>query len=677
MRATLAALAMLVLAASSGGADQGATTQAPGTGQPPTFRAGVDVLTVDVVALDGSGRPVTDLQASEFTVRVNGQVRKVVSADLVRMDADAAASASPSTPASASSVSAARGRRIVIAVDQQNIRPGAITPLLNAASRFVDRLTPRDQVAFVTFPPPGPHVDLTSDKARVRAAMQGLVGQPSQMETLEYSMGLSEAITLRDREGNQIPATENPNNPKPDPPVMAALLERNCVAADGQGRDACRRAFLEQADRMVQLARRDATISTRAIEGIITSLASLEGPKSLVLVSPGLLINNQDEIDGLIRQAEGSRTSVYVLAVEAERENGPLDVKPTAQGPTTSEDRRLRIEGLTAISTPGGFYNVTGSGDVIFDRLATELSAYYLLGVESRAGDQSRPRQKVSVETRRGVRARASLAFAPTAVAAAAPTVPRRRSIEDDLRETLAAPSGLTDLSLDVATLVQRDPKSDKARVNLAAQIAPPATPPEIFVVGYLVTDKAGTEVASSANGSTLVPGAAAGGRPLDYLASVLLDPGAYSLRVGVVDSEGRRGSVVRELTVRRMTGEELTTSDLLAGNPPAAGQALAPTLEPRVTAAQLAAYVELYSTKVEDLEWTTVDFEIAKSADGPALTGDSGELANGPQPSWRVAQALLDVDTLEAGNYVVRAKVVLDSKTLVTLVRPFVLERK
>jgi hypothetical protein len=134
---------------------------------------------------------------------------------------------------------------------------------------------------------------------------------------------------------------------------------------------------------------------------------------------------------------------------------------------------------------------------------------------------------------------------------------------------------------------------------------------------------------------------------------------------------------VVRELTVRRMTGEELTTSDLLAGNPPAAGQALAPTLEPRVTAAQLAAYVELYSTKVEDLEWTTVDFEIAKSADGPALTGDSGELANGPQPSWRVAQALLDVDTLEAGNYVVRAKVVLDSKTLVTLVRPFVLERK
>src|SRR5882672_1216109 len=50
----------------------------------PTFRAGVDVITVDVGAVDGRGQPVTDLHAPEFTVKVDGQVRRVVTADLVK-----------------------------------------------------------------------------------------------------------------------------------------------------------------------------------------------------------------------------------------------------------------------------------------------------------------------------------------------------------------------------------------------------------------------------------------------------------------------------------------------------------------------------------------------------------------------------------------------------------------
>ena len=676
MRAVLASLAVLVLASAGGRASQGATTQAPGPAQPPTFRAGTDVLTIDVVALDGSGRPVADLQASDFTVRINGQVRRVVSADFVRMDGESASpgAASPAATPTPSSTFSARGRRIVIAVDQQNIRPGAITPLLAAASRFVDRLTPRDQMAFITLPDLGPNVDFTTDKARLRAAMQGLVGQPSQIGTLEYSMGLSEAFILHEREGPQIPSVERPD--RPDPPVMAAMMERNCTATDAQGRDICRRAYLQQADRMVQMARREATISTRAIESLITALASVEGPKSLVLISTGLLINDQSEIEALIRTAEGSRTSVYVLAVPPDLEDAPLDRKVSTQGPTTSEDRRLRTEGLTAISTPGGLYNVVGTGDAVFDRLGSELAAYYLLGVESRPGDESRPRQKVSVEARRGVRTRASLAF--SSAPAPPPVVPRLRSIEDVLRDALASPSALSELSLSVATLVQRDVKGGKVRVTMAAQVVQPDTPPEVFAVGFLVTDKDESVVAGSKNASTLMPsGNAARGVPLEFGTSVLLDPGTYSLRFGVVDSEGRRGTVVRDLTIRSMTGEGLTTSDLIAGNPPAGGQSLSAAIEPRVSAGQLAAYLELYSTALEDLEWMTVDFEIAKSEDAPALTRESGDVGNGPEPSWRVARGLLDLDMLEAGRYVVRANVILDSKTLVTLVRPFVLERK
>src|SRR6188472_4194094 len=51
---------------------------------PPTFRSGVDVITVDIGAVDGRGQPVTDLHAPEFTVKIDGQARRVVSADLVK-----------------------------------------------------------------------------------------------------------------------------------------------------------------------------------------------------------------------------------------------------------------------------------------------------------------------------------------------------------------------------------------------------------------------------------------------------------------------------------------------------------------------------------------------------------------------------------------------------------------
>lgn len=51
-----------------------ATGQAPPAS--PLFRSGVDVLTVDVTALDGNGRQVTHLIAADFTVEVDGDARQ-------------------------------------------------------------------------------------------------------------------------------------------------------------------------------------------------------------------------------------------------------------------------------------------------------------------------------------------------------------------------------------------------------------------------------------------------------------------------------------------------------------------------------------------------------------------------------------------------------------------------
>ncbi len=53
------------------------------------FRGGVDLLTVDATVVDSSGRQVTDLQPTEFTVEVDGSSRPVVSAEYIKLVDDA------------------------------------------------------------------------------------------------------------------------------------------------------------------------------------------------------------------------------------------------------------------------------------------------------------------------------------------------------------------------------------------------------------------------------------------------------------------------------------------------------------------------------------------------------------------------------------------------------------
>ena len=51
--------------------------------QPPAFRTGVELVTVDVGVVDRQGQPLRGLAAGDFTVTVAGQPRRVVSAEFV------------------------------------------------------------------------------------------------------------------------------------------------------------------------------------------------------------------------------------------------------------------------------------------------------------------------------------------------------------------------------------------------------------------------------------------------------------------------------------------------------------------------------------------------------------------------------------------------------------------
>ena len=53
--------------------------------QPPCFQSSVEVTPVDVTVVDNRGQPIRDLSPADFSVRIDGSPRRVVSAEWVSL----------------------------------------------------------------------------------------------------------------------------------------------------------------------------------------------------------------------------------------------------------------------------------------------------------------------------------------------------------------------------------------------------------------------------------------------------------------------------------------------------------------------------------------------------------------------------------------------------------------
>jgi VWFA-related protein len=641
------------------------TPQTPQTPQPaqtpepvqgPTFRTGVDLVAIDVAVVDRNGRPVEDLRAPDFAVKIDGEVRRVVSAELIKVDVEAAKRqvADKSETFYTSNLTPPNGRQIILAVDQINIRPGSLRPIMAAAQRFVDRLSPLDQIAFITYPEPGPRVSFTNDRLRLKLAMQGLIGNQPRTTAGQYNIGVSEAIAIEE---------------KRDQLTLAAVMNRECRSTDPMQRAQCERDIISESSQIARNIREDADQSMIGLRNILERLSYIDGPKSLILISEGLAIEDTSELRSIVQLAGMARTSINVMLIDLQRG----DVTIAEQPPTELQDRRIQVTGLEALATMsrGSLFHIAGTGEPIFDRLASEISAMYILGVEQRPSDSKGERHRIDVEVRRqNVTIRSRQAFVTS------PTFKGKRTAEDNLRDALSSPFPVSGLPVRVSTFAQQDPASQKVRLTVSAQIGAAGAKPSAYTVGYIVINDANQMAGSLLTKATLSPGAGSPNEPLHFVSGVMLEPGIYSLRFGVVDEEGRRGSVVRDVNAWKMAGEPLAMGDLIIGSLPATGQGIRAEVEPYVLDDRLAAYIELYSNAESTWSNAKVTFEIADNQDAPALASLPVQLVPGKQPTWRVASGILPAQALPPGRYVARAQITRDGSAVGVLVRPFVLER-
>ncbi len=623
----------------------------------PTFRTGVELVTVDVGVSDERGRPVSDLLAPDFVVKIDGEVRRVVSAEHVRIDVEAAKKQAKEEAETetffTSNLTAPNGRMIVIAVDQSNIRPGAARPLLASASKFLDRLSPADRIAFIAFPQPGVAVDFTTDHAKVRHAMGRVTGVQSRHRG-RFNIGIWEAKAIVDNH---------------DEITRRTVVMRECAMMQGADLERCERDVELEAGDMITAQRLDTSMALRGLQDLLTDLAFIEGAKNLILLSEGLILDGMGgELDEIVRMAALGRVSINVLLMDVPR----FEVTQSQLPPSAGEDRELQVQGLENLAglSRGALFRVIGTGDAIFDRLASEMSAYYLLGVEQAPRDRDGKRHRIDVEVRRrNVTVRSRRAFVLSNAVGPGSTA------QDRLLNALKTPFAVSEVPVRLTSYSYQDTNNQKVRVVLAADIGQTGASAAEYTIGFVLIDDQGNVASSSQEKRRLEPIEGKSNAPLGFIAALVVDPGNYHVRFGVVDEEGRRGSVIRDVRAWKTAGEEFAVGDLMIGNVPSSSQPMRPQVEPRVSDGQLAAYVELYAAAPSGFDATAVAVEIADDEGGAALTEGMAHIVPSSDGDSRIAQAVVTASMLPPGRYVARASITRGGKPAGVLVRPFILD--
>lgn len=596
--------------------------------RPLAFPAEAALVAVDVSVVDSRGRPVADLSPEDFALSVDGRARRVASAEFVRLGArpGAAPAEPPAGLGYATNEGAARGRLIVLAIDQGSFRAGLVRDVTLAADRLLDQLTPEDRVGLVAFPP-GPSVEMTADHTEVRDALARVAGRLGARLT---RVGLVEALDV-ENEG----------------PRWRAALERECPP-DLSPSDAavCAAEVADEAIAFAHDHRYRAETSRRTLESLFRALARIDGPKTVVLVSQGLDLQAPGELPALGRAAEAARVALFVLRLD--RDGGGFG-RPS---PTAVEDRALVMQGLDGLAAHarGAVFDVSASAEGAFARVAEELSGYYLLGFEPEAGDRDDRDHAIGVTVRpRGltVRARRSVRIEAAPSAADAPK---------SLGASLQSPFPLSDVPLRAAVFSLPAPSPDAVRLLIAAERAAEESDTALF--GFALLGPKGDLVTS-------------GQRSAEARGSVLaadVPPGSYVLRVAVVDGRGRRGSLETRVEARLGGGAEIALGDLMLVPPAQGTPAVVPEPGPD---RRLSGVVELRARDGKPLDGVSVTFEVADDPEGAALVSVAGRLEEGRGGRGWMAQAALGLGALPPGAYLARATVARDGRVLGRTSRP------
>jgi len=507
---------------------------AAGAAQVPTFRSRIDSVSVDVSVSDKQGRPVVDLQASDFEIRESKQLQKVEAFKLIRVD-DAAPPDPMRTTLSDQDQErelARDGTRlIVVYLDDYHTSKVNALRIRAQLARFISGLGGNDLVALMA--------PLTPAASLVFAYNHAVDARTvSAFEGRKYDYTPRNAV---EAQYQQLPADQ-----------IEQMRNRTVLTS------------LEALTTYLGIVRDGRKMVLFVSEGLQPSVpASVTfGPPSPAALTSSNALDIQLGLERVYRAAARANVSISVLDPRglAMTEGMPADPVAMEQDRQALRDTADQLRTLAG-QTDGRAMVGTNDPQPGLQQMTRDLSAYYLLGYTPTSPHDGKfheiqvkvNRKDVEVHARKGYWARTEDEIAK-ASAPAKPAVPR--DVVEALG-TLSSAGDSADHRLVHAWMGAARGASDKAVVTLVwetASATPPAEPADR--VDHV------TVTATSIYGDTLFNGRVAAdaqaGRPTGR---VTFEAPAGAVRARVV-AENAKGLRLEDQDVT------LDVPDVAAGNP-------------------------------------------------------------------------------------------------------------
>jgi VWFA-related protein len=510
--------------------------------QAPTFRAGVEIIDLDVSVLDKDRHPVLGLTAADFTVLVDGQPRPVVAfkaVDLAPPEFAPAAAWVREVGRDVSTNAQPIGRVVVILMDDGSLNQAdgsrpvvdqwGILKMRELARTVLNELGPDDLAAVVYSENNHTAQTFTSDRRRLLAAIDNSVLMQGQTT---IRGGLSRAA---DPQGNW------------------------------RGSCAC------------------GLCSIHAIGKVAESLRSLPHQRKViayvsggVVFSPSItdpggpegscMIQRHEAVARAFRQASLANVAVHAI--------DPKGLNPEER---MGSPAFWRLQYLKTVAEQTGGRWILNNNDPqrMIPAVLVESSSYYMLGIEQPLVKADGTFHPIRVRVNRpglDVRTRAGF-FASTEnerQAAAAASESR------DLNASIGAALPKADIPMDVnvTPILGAD---RKPAVALAVAIRPKtgesaqARTEAVELAVTAFNPENGTEVSSRRQRVNVVWNAtdATSSGEYEVLSKMPLAPGRYELRIGMKGSDGRTASVYASAEVPNFSKADLSLSGLVLSTTP------------------------------------------------------------------------------------------------------------
>jgi VWFA-related protein len=406
--------------------------RAQGEPSPPGVRVPVqtELVRIDVMVSDKSGRPQLGLTAQDFEVLEDGvpqrvsQFRSFAAPSAGAVEASTPAAPGADAPAAAALPEAPPHRLVLLAVDDIHIETGNLMRLKKTLDRFLERdVPPEDLVGLVTTSGALSH-PLTTDRNAVRVAVSRLSAQSRR------AAPVAGAAHITDYQAEMIELG--------DPEALRAAVEEIEAARPSPNAEAEARALARV---VLSEAVADARATLATLDAVVRGMADLPGRKVLVLCSDGFLTGLST--GGLaafdIRRITdaGTRSGVVVYGLDSR------GLQANTPGPSASS-RRMVLPGIVGArervaqagelaihdamhalaSDTGGFLQAfTNDFGGALRKIVHDTDAYYLLAYEPTNSRHDGAFRKIEVRVPRlkGARVRHRKGYlAPDANAAAA-----------------------------------------------------------------------------------------------------------------------------------------------------------------------------------------------------------------------------------------------------------------